>query len=151
MKELIGKKVVAINVNQDQILLKFTTDIGEDIIYAAEGDCCSETWWADIVFSGRKPFPFTVLTEGSIEFPMWADKIVNSDGKSRQDYDQVYGQKLKTDAGCVEFIYRNSSNGYYGGDYSLVDIQHTYYQRALNSAEWTSITGDWNASNGMEN
>jgi len=54
MKELVGKTVKELYVNEDQSLLKFVTDQGE-VIYQTEADCCSETWFADIIF-GHKFF-----------------------------------------------------------------------------------------------
>jgi hypothetical protein len=155
MKQLIGKTTVSIQVNEDQSLLKFITSEDEHTIYATDADCCSETWRADIIFTGyygysNKVFPFVVESEEYIQMPAWADKIVNSDGRTRQESDAVYGHKLGTSEGIIEIIYRNSSNGYYGGSYDLVDIENHYLAEQVNKAEWDSVTGDWTASNGNQ-
>ena len=47
MNELIGKKITGMWVSNDQSILAFDTDQGV-IAYDAWGDCCSETWFADI-------------------------------------------------------------------------------------------------------
>lgn len=154
MKELVGKTVTSIQVNQDQSLLKFCTVDGEDIIYVAIGDCCSETWWADIVFSWggwrESKYPFVVMAEETLEMPSWAEKVVNSDGKTRQEFDQIYGHKIKTQSGYLEVIYRNSSNGYYGGEYILLDNENKWQKQLLENAEWADINGDWSASSGHD-
>jgi hypothetical protein len=49
------------------------------------------------------------VTEGRL------DDVNAEDGLCRQEYDQVYGYCLVTDGGVCEIVYRNSSNGYYGG------------------------------------
>ena len=51
MKELIGKKITGLRINEDQSVLAFDTDQGV-IAYDAWGDCCSETWFADITGVG---------------------------------------------------------------------------------------------------
>jgi hypothetical protein len=37
------------------------------------------------------------------------------DGKTRQDFDSLYGYGVVTDKGEGDIEFRNSSNGYYGG------------------------------------
>ena len=38
-----------------------------------------------------------------------------NDGRSRQKIDEAYGYKITTDKGHADIIFRNSSNGHYGG------------------------------------
>lgn len=143
MKELIGKKILGMSVSDDQHYLKFTTDQG-DLIYQAWGDCCSESWFADIIVNVRyhssEQFGDDVVEVEEIQMPLWANKVVNNDGRCRQDYDDVYGYKILTkDGSNFEVIYRNSSNGYYGGD--CVHVKEPY-----ETVEWIEITDDWSAS-----
>lgn len=148
LKELVGKVIDAIAVNEDQQLIKFTINTGDDIIYSTVSDCCSETWWADILaYDWSRLFPFSVDIEQCIELPLWASTVANSDGKSRQEYDQIYGHALTSVSGrTLEIIYRNSSNGYYGGDYKLIIYgENHYYDELLKNSEWTNITSDWTA------
>lgn len=110
MEELIGKRIREIYLSDDQSEILFCTDDG-DVGYQTFGDCCSETWFADLVnvpalLDGK------VFTIESIALP---DYNVE-DGRTRQDYDEAYGLKVNTDRGTAKIIYRNSSNGYYGGD-----------------------------------
>jgi hypothetical protein len=60
------------------------------------------------------------------------------DERCRQDDDRFYGIKLLTTGGYVDIVYRNSSNGYYGGellrdtapeildDLDLIEIKEDY-------------------------
>lgn len=153
MKELVGKTIKEMYVNEDQSLLKFVTDKG-DVIYETEGDCCSETWFADIIF-GYQWFnkPITSVTE--LEVPEWVNKMASKDGRTRQEYDEVYGYQVVADvpnrsmhgsnnASC-DIIFRNSSNGYYCGSCGLMDQDSKWSKEKLEKAEWTQITEDWQA------
>jgi hypothetical protein len=76
-----------------------------------EGDYCSESWFADLVgvhnVIGRE-----VISVETIPLPEWVNV---EDGRTRQEYDEAYGLRISTDGGTCDVIYRNSSNGYYGG------------------------------------
>ena len=48
MNELIGKTITALRVNEDQSILAFGHHDGTYTAYETCGDCCSETWFADI-------------------------------------------------------------------------------------------------------
>jgi len=108
MNELIGKTVTGLRVNEDQSVLAFDHPDGTSTAYVTDGDCCSETWFADITgvpaLLGGK-----VLEVENVDLPSV------DDGRTRQEEDQFYGVKLRTDKGMVDIVYRNSSNGYYGG------------------------------------
>jgi len=158
MKELVGKVVTGIFVNEDESFLKFATTEG-DILYHAEGDCCSETWFADIIFSYHGVFDSSgvsiLVSEVEVlDIPEWMNGLATKDGRCRQEYDQVYGYKLKfkrrtyygnADEDIV-IVYRNSSNGYYGGDCEFIkDENRHYFKEQLDSATWTQITDDWRA------
>ena len=155
MKDLIGKVVKEMYVNQDQSLLKFETDQGS-FIYEAVGDCCSETWFADIIF-GFKFFNGTKVQEVTdLDIPEWLSGYFNKDGRTRQEYDEVYGYRIKTessrdyrwasDSVVCDVIFRNSSNGYYGGWCELItDVECKWNKKKLEEAEWTEIKEDWQA------
>jgi hypothetical protein len=129
MKELIGKKVNALLVNSDQSILVFDTD-GGDVVYRTDGDCCSETWFADIT-------GVQALVGGTVADAEEVEMAAVEDGRTRQEYDQFYGVKIKTDKGYADIVYRNSSNGYYGGS-----IDHVSMDRP---DDMTAITDDWSA------
>jgi hypothetical protein len=131
MKTLLGKTITTVSVNDDQSILVFGTNDGPVAFYA-EGDCCSESWFADIT-------GFDALLGGTVaeieEVSMEGYNV--EDGRSRQDCDEVYGYKIKTDKGHSTIAFRNSSNGCYGG--WLGD--HT----GPLPENLTSITDDWSA------
>lgn len=131
MKELIGKRIIGLSINEDQTILAFETDQGE-IAYITDAECCSETWFADIV-GVRALLGNTVVTAEDINM----DGYNVDDGRGRQEFDRAYGIKLTTDKGYTDIVFRNSSNGYYGGSYYLLD----------NPApeNMTAITDDWQA------
>ena len=154
MKELLGKVIKGLYVNEDQSMLKFDTDQG-DMIYLAEGDCCSETWFADIMF-GWKFFNSTVVSVTEIDVPDWVNKLVTNDKRTRQEYDLVYGYQIVVSAESrsayesdnsksCDVIFRNSSNGYYYGWCGLLDESSKWAKEKLDEAEWTQITEDWQA------
>jgi len=108
--DLHGKWVKTIDFPDDQHVV-FTVAYNEQLIYEAEADCCSESWFwhtenmAPLV--GR-----TVMGSRELEMPEW-NKAVH--GASRQDMDQLYGYEIFYRGGSVVLEFRNSSNGYYGG------------------------------------
>lgn len=117
MKEIIGEQVTSLRIsgNQETLVIGTTT---KNHCYEAYGDCCSETWFADILgvsellkakVLGVKKIPLKTLRNYNTE-----------DGRGRQDYDRVYGYRIKTTRGSCDIIFRNSSNGYYGGDINYV-------------------------------
>lgn len=147
MEQLIGKTINKLEVSENQLLLRFTDSEGVKYIYAATGDCCSETWWADISISKQwsaDSLPVEIYGEYAVKMPLWCEKSVNRDGKCRQEFDKVYGHNLRTSRGSIEIIYRNSSNGYYGGDFEFVESYNSSYRDEI-EGNWTNITEDWSA------
>lgn len=153
MKELVGKTIKELYVSEDQSLLKFVTDQGE-LIYETDADCCSETWFADIIFNWK--FFTTAVTEVTeLEVPEWLERLINKDGRTRQEFDQLYGYNIKTgstpaayygsNGTSCDIIFRNSSNGYYGGGCGLMDQSRDWAKKKLEETEWTQITEDWQA------
>ena len=129
MKELIGKIISGIRVNEDQSVLVFGHPDGTNTIYVTYGDCCSETWFADITGVGALIGGKVLMVEDI------AMKSVD-DGRTRQEIDEFYGVKIITNKGYADIVYRNSSNGYYGGVIFL-------YEKLPDNL--TAITEDWSA------
>lgn len=129
MKELIGKTVKRLRVSEDQGILAFDTDQGI-VAYETDADCCSETWFADIL--GIKELIGGTVT-GVEELDMPEHHM--EDSRSRQDYDVLYGWRLKLRPGSTEIIFRNSSNGYYGGSIALREGTLPENMKDI-SAEW---------------
>lgn len=131
MKELIGKIVSQLWINDEESVLLFMHPDGGWTAYETEGDCCSETWFADIngvsVLIGA-----TVVSAVDVEM----DNV--DDGRTRQEEDEFYGVKLTTDKGFVDIVYRNSSNGYYGGNIKLS-------KGGQDTSQFRQILDDWSA------
>ncbi|MNQ16294.1 hypothetical protein D3C85_292910 [compost metagenome] len=153
MKELVGNVIKEIYVNEDQSIIRFVTDIG-DLCYIAEGDCCSETWFADILFSYRFFCGRKVAEVVELEIPDFVTKMANSDGRTRQEYDEVYGYQIVVErqnnysygsAESCDIIFRNSSNGYYGGSCEFMNPENKRHKEKLAESEWARISEDWKA------
>lgn len=151
MNGLIGKKITGIKVSDDQSLLSFFTE-SEVISYQACGDCCSETWFADLIGVTSLIGSTVSLVEKLVfeSCPMCHKDLIRTptsngplqgyscdDGRGRQDSDQAYGYSLISTRGRTTVIFRNSSNGYYGGEIVL-------YNGDL-PQNMIEITDDWQA------
>lgn len=90
----------------------------EPIIYICEGDCCSETWFADII-GVQSLLQQEVIDVAEMSTEKSLSNYNINDGRGRQEYDEVYGYRLMTRLGTCDFVFRNSSNGYYGGHLAL--------------------------------
>lgn len=132
MKELVGRIITGIRVAPDQSELLFDTDKGP-VKYSTEADCCSESWFADI--TGVHAIIGAQVRQAE-EVENMAHYNVE-DGRTRQEYDSAYGWKLTTDKGHADIVFRNSSNGYYGG----------WMNKASDTKAkgFTPITDDWRA------
>ena len=108
-QKLVGKVVHGLSVSDGQHYLVIHTN-GGFVVYETEADCCSETWFADITgiqcLVGRE-----VREAKFVELPYYN----TDDGRGRQESDQAYGFEIGTDRGKCVVVFRNSSNGYYGG------------------------------------
>lgn len=127
---ILGKTVKRLYVSDGSEALKFVFTDGEEIIWETWGDCCSSSWWNDIT-EVNALFGTPIL-----EF----EEVQMDDVSSESDWEliQAYGVKLTTQQGKPFFVFRNSSNGYYGGDFTVVD-ESAY-------SGWREITeNDWSA------
>ena len=111
LDRLVGRVVRAVFVNSDQSILAL--DVGDGVAaICADGDCCSETWFADIV--GMDDLRgHAIVSAERIDVP---DRFPQTNERTRQEEDEHYAIRLTTAAGTCVVVYRNSSNGYYGGE-----------------------------------
>ena len=80
--------------------------VEEDFILSTEGDCCSKTWIEHISVPWREAGPIVEVKE--IE--------LGEGAATRQDCDQLYVLRIILQTGgSLDVEFRNSSNGYYGG------------------------------------
>lgn len=128
MDRLIGSVVNSVYISEDQQIMVFDTSNGI-FAYETEADCCSETWFADLV--GLQALIGSKIT-GCVEATVQSVE----DGRSRQDIDTVYGYKIETARGVCDIVFRNSSSGWYGGSICLLDP-------IVVKSELTRITEDW--------
>jgi hypothetical protein len=136
-KIMVGKTINAIKLADDKEAILFVTDAGE-IIARCDADCCSSTWVEHIELPA-KGFPAMVLAVDDLDLP-------GSDN-SHPEFDclQVYGCKITTDKGEIVIDYRNSSNGYYGGNLSWPDDKYFYggvYGQNVSKMVWVDVTAD---------
>lgn len=118
-RELIGHKIVRVNLTDEY--LDFYTDADLRLRYTCDGDCCSFSYFHDIV-GAEKLYangPVTEVNSISLE----------PDVISEDEYDviQCYGYEIVTESPqwgdqTTVFSFRNSSNGYYGGWMSFVGV-----------------------------
>lgn len=146
IETLQGRTVTKILMEPGEGRMHLECADGDTIMFVTDGDCCSETWFADIVgVCALLNEPITLAEEVDI-----AD---SGDNRTRQEYDRFYGFKLYTAKGCCDFIYRNSSNGYYGGDCEIFVNglgEHRYTSARFTlpvvaTDAWCDITEDWQA------
>jgi hypothetical protein len=133
-ENLLGKRVVGLAVSEHERALRFTVEDGPDVYWDTEGDCCSQSWWADGFNLGQ--------LIGGVVSGVEELETVNlgaGDDRSRDEFDEVYGYEITTDRGKAKLAFRNSSNGYYGG-WASEDTS------APPVSEWHEITtSDWQA------
>ena len=131
---MVGKTIMAVYLANDQKAIRFDTQEGDEIVAKADGDCCSSTWIEHVEGVGAL-IGAKVLAVEDIEMP---------DLGSPDDYDVVayYGCKITTDKGHCILDYRNSSNGYYGGNLSWAAEGYFYggvYGQNVSSMVWEAL------------
>ena len=108
---LDGKTITQIEIATDKRAMRFMIEGADPIVAKADGDCCSSTWIEHVELPALG-FPAKVLKVEDIDLPG------SNDNDSEYECLAVYGLKITTDKGEVVIDYRNSSNGYYGGNLS---------------------------------
>src|SRR4051812_10984919 len=87
MQALVGKKLIGLAVEKErQGALRVECE-GETLYYVAYGDCCSESWFADIT-------GVDALLGGTVSEVIPVDLPDPEDDRGRQDRDLAYGYKL---------------------------------------------------------
>lgn len=141
---LLGRVVLEIRMQPGEERMQFLCEDGDRVDFVTDADCCSETWFADIV-------GVQALIGSAITLAEWVDVPDAVDGRSRQESDSFYGFRIFTAKGCCDFVYRNSSNGYYGGSCALVvnGAGERWHSRfllpAIDTTTWVQITEDFSA------
>jgi hypothetical protein len=124
---LNGERIKQINLDGDTELY-ITTDKGIHCFHVT-GDCCSCSYFYEIN-NIHQMVTWVVKDIEEIDMPEVPEDQQN-------DCTQAYGYKIHTEGGYGLIVFRNDSNGYYGGTleyYGLVD-----------EAKGKEIWEDWNA------
>jgi hypothetical protein len=133
MKELIGRTIKKVWMGEGEEKIAFECD-GATVGYCTNDECCSETWFADIV-GMVSLIGSPVVSVDELEY-----SEDPKDGRTRQLVDSLYGFLIKTEKGSSTVIFRNSSNGYYGGGINSAIINPT-----LDNFKPLPINIDWSA------
>jgi len=136
MNILVGKVLTGIQIADDKQAINFLVD-GENIIAKMDADCCSHTWVEHIELPALG-FPALVVAVDDLDLP----GSVYEDPE--HDCLQVYGLKITTDKGEIVIDYRNSSNGYYGGQISWPGDYHYggVYGQNDSIMKWIDVKSD---------
>jgi hypothetical protein len=105
---MVGRTITGMKIADDKKALLFLTTDGE-VIARADGDCCSDSW-IENVDEPALGYPATVVSVENCDLP--------GSVEDHPEYESlaVFGIKIATDRGEILIDFRNSSNGYYGGD-----------------------------------
>lgn len=133
---LVGKTLTGMKIADDKEALLFQTADG-DVVVRCDGDCCSTTWVEAAELPARG-FPAVVLSVADLDMGKEASW-------NEPDHECVafYGCKITTDNGDIVIDYRNSSNGYYGGNLSWPDDGYFYggvFGQNNSSMNWVDIS-----------
>lgn len=135
MNTLLDKKIVSVKIADDKMAMLFVTENNENLILRVDADCCSHTWIESVDLPALG-LPFTVIECKDLELNIPEKEY---DG----DVIKFYGAEIVTDKGSMNIDYRNSSNGYYGGNIVWPDEEDNFYGGVFNQNEsyciWVDI------------
>ncbi len=147
---LLGKTITRIELTTDHKAIRFIVAEDVDPILArVSGDCCSETWIEHLSLPARG-FPALVLAAQDIIMPDLGDHTGDHDCEDCNGIYrciEYYGFEIKTNRGDVVIDYRNSSNGYYGGNLRWNDDYNEEYDGGvwggnIPNYEWEPVIDD---------
>jgi hypothetical protein len=130
MKELVDQNISKIFVSAG--FLVFITNEQKEFAYLAEGDCCSQSWFADILnvkaILGKTITKIENISLEQVGLGLSEERfaICCNEDRTLQEYDSFYCHRLYCDKNYCDVIYRNSSNGHYGGWTTLFNINNVH-------------------------
>lgn len=129
---LIGKTITGIKIAADKEAMLFDFE-NDQLVVKVDGDCCSRSWIENIDLP-------------ALGFPAKVTAVRDLDLISRQDVDEIeeikfYGFVIETDRGEINIEYRNSSNGYYGGNlvWPGEDFYGGAFDQNVSKCEWIDV------------
>lgn len=111
-QSLVGQTIIGVFVEADGSGIEFYTLTGV-LVYETVGGCCSNSWIESV--DGADLIGATIRSVEEVQISAAYDP------PDHYEYIQVYSWKLTSDKGYTDIVYRNSSNGYYGGWLQLVE------------------------------
>ncbi len=111
LKPLAGETIKEVLLSGDGEYMAFVTE-DDTFVFHMDGDCCSRSW-VEHTSGLHELIGKEVLRIGSVDMSEF-DKRASED--EWDDFIRHYKEFLKTRAGQFDIEYRNSSNGYYGGE-----------------------------------
>lgn len=140
ISELVGANIDSIWVNSDQSQLVLVENAVAHVL-TAEGDCCSHSWFEEVIGIPN------ITRQGSVIMDVFEIPLKTPAGLDA-DEEVFYGIAIRTNQGNATIVYRNSSNGYYGG--TCLYSRQTVTEIALRTTkgEWKQLddTYEWSAS-----
>jgi|SRR4030095_5640753 len=125
---LNGERIKQINI-QDDYRLYITTDKGVHS-FSVSGDCCSHSYFYEIS-NIHQMVTWVVKDIEEITMPEVPED-------QQQDESTIaYGYKIHTEGGYGLIVFRNDSNGYYGGRLD--------YDGLVDAPMGKEVWEDWNA------
>ena len=118
LADLVGKHVLGVQMNTGKDVVRFITTTGV-LDYECYGDCCSESWVNHVNDIGNLIDATVTLVE---EFDFHSMLGIEPE-PTRQDSDEVLFHKVHTNKGTCLIEFRNSSNGYYGGNFEKTECR----------------------------
>lgn len=135
---LVGKVITDIQIAADLEAIRFVLADGEAIVAHCDVDCCSHTWIEDVL-DPSAVIGSEVLRADDIDLPEEFHTPTKTDnGEEEMRY---YGFLIETAKGRCTLAYRNSSNGYYGGNLSWPGDYHYggVFGQNRSGEKWTSV------------
>lgn len=138
-EEMIGWKVEEIYLcgDDDRLIFRLSRD-DEQILFTlvARGDCCSSSYFNDLIWVSN------ILGEVITEIE---EKSLGARDTWREDECiAYYGFTFKSRLGVFDLVFRNESNGYYGG-FIVAFTSNCMDIPASIPAGARKITEDWTA------
>jgi hypothetical protein len=136
---LVGKTIKKIFLADDRKAIKFVLDNNDSIIARCDGDCCSHTWIEDLI-NPENAIDSEVLSADDIDLPEEFQNKTKTDNYEEEML--YYGFAIVTNKGKFTIAYRNSSNGYYGGNLSWPDNEYYYggvHGQNISKENWVEV------------
>jgi len=116
---LLNRAIEKVEINEDKTALRFHFKEGEPCVLYVSGDCCSESWIEHLAM----PYSYRLNTVENLKAVDVTCVDIGEVVPTRQEVDLLYSITVKFDTGSEMIIeMRNSSNGYYGGDFGICQV-----------------------------